>query len=194
MKDAVGKIVPLFCKQVKFAMVTFSSDINLEFCFNCFDNTYSGRSEAANAISRARYHARGTNTGATTKCICEQLLSASCGISSTPSCLDVVYITDGRSNDPTYRVCDEVRCLHRHSGINTYAIGINRFNQRELDCISHSSNIMSAFQFNSFTDFDKSIRKIVARLHNSLLSGNHYSCLQRDRNISPTGSVPYAGR
>ena len=194
MKDAIGKLVPLFCKKVKFAMVTFSTDINLEFCFNCFDNTYSGRSEAKDAISRARYHARLTNTGAATKCICEQLLRTSCGLSRAPSCLDVVYITDGKSNDQTYRVCDEVRCLHRHSGINTYAIGINGFNQRELDCISHSSNIMSGFQFNSFTDFEQSIQSIISRLANSTLSGNHYSCLQRDRNISPTGAVPYAGR
>ena len=187
MKDAIGKLVPLFCKQVQFAMVTFSTNINLEFCFDCFDNTYSGREEAKKAISKAKYHAAWTNTGATTKCICEQLLSTSCGISSAPSCLDVVYITDGKSNDHRHQVCKEVKCLHRKSGINTYAIGINGFNQAELNCISHSSSILSAFKYNSFKAFENSIETVIQRLVQALGNGHHYSCLRRSGNISLTG-------
>ncbi len=189
MKDAVGKLVPLFCKKVLFAMVTFSSDINLEFCFDCFENTYSGRETAKNAISNAKYLASQTKTGAATKCICDQLLEPSCGLKNK-NCLDVVYITDGRSNDNQYRICNEIQCLHRHSGINTYAIGINNYNQAELDCISDSSNSASAFQYESFDEFEESIEKVIDRLVGSILNGNQYSCLQRNNNISPTGSVP----
>ena len=186
MKAAVGNLVPLFCKQVKFAMVTFSTNIHLEFCFNCFQNTYRGRQQAQSAISAVDYHGDLTNTGATTKCICEQLLSSSCGISRTPSCLDVVYITDGKSNDPTYKVCQEVRCLHRHAGINTYAIGINDYNQAELDCISDSSNLVSAFQYNDFDEFENSINTVISRL---VGSGSDYSCLERDNTIGLKGAV-----
>lgn len=191
MKEAVGKLVPLFCKQVQFAMVTFSTDIDLEFCFDCFDNTYSGRENAKTAISNARYHARATNTGATTKCICDQLLSSSCGLKNK-NCLDVVYITDGRSNDRIHKVCKEIQCLHKHSGINTYAIGIRNYNKAELDCISDSSNSFSAFQYESFDKFEKSIDKVIDRLFGSIQQGNHYSCLKRNNDISPTGAVPFA--
>ena len=39
MKNAIAKLVPLFCKQVKIAIVSFDHQVNLEFCFNCFGNT-----------------------------------------------------------------------------------------------------------------------------------------------------------
>ncbi len=187
MKDAVGKLVPLFCKQVQFAMVTFSSNINLEFCFDCFENTYSGRKNTKNAISNAKYHDRMTYTGATTKCICDELLKPSCGLANK-NCLDVVYITDGKSNDNQHRVCNEIKCLHKHSGINTYAIGIEGFNQAELDCISDSSNLVSAFQYESLDEFEKSIQKVIGRLH-GWLSNGYFACLQRNNDISPTGAA-----
>lgn len=196
MKDAIGKLVPLFCKQVKFAMVTFSTNINLEFCFDCFENTFLGREAASKAIGSADYHRKATNTGATTKCICEDILGNNCGITSNPSCLDVVYITDGKSNDRTYEVCKEVECLHSRYGINTYAIGIDSnkafgssFNQAELDCISDSSNILSAFEYNSFEEFEDAIEDIIDRLINSIVNGNFYACVQRDETIDPDDAV-----
>ncbi len=195
MKDALSKLVPLFCNQVKFAMVTFSRDISLEFCFDCFENTYLGREATSSAISSAEYHNRNTNTGAATKCVCDELLNHKCGITSNPSCLDVVYITDGKSNDRTHKVCKEVECLHQKYGVNTYAIGINSqtshsssVNQEELDCISDSSNILSAFQYNSFDDFEEAIDKIIIRLFEVIVSGNPYACLRRDEVIDPTGA------
>lgn len=197
MKDTVSKLVPLFCKQVKFAMVTFSTDINLEFCFDCFENTYLGRDAASKAIGSALYHDKGTNAGATTKCICEDLLGNNCGITSNPSCLDVVYITDGKSNDRTYKICKEVECLHSRYGVNTYAIGINSdksfgssINQAELDCISDSSNVLSAFQYDSFDDFEDAIEDIINRLIDEIvLNGNLYACVQRDETIDPDDAV-----
>ena len=39
MKEAVSKLTPLFCKKVKFALMTFSSDLILEFCLTVLKMT-----------------------------------------------------------------------------------------------------------------------------------------------------------
>ena len=197
MKTALGKLTPLFCKQVRFALITFSSYVNLEFCFNCFENTYQGRADAKSAIENAPYRGGGTHTAGTARCICEELLQSSCGIESSPDCLDVVFITDGKSNDPSLEVCEEVRCLHNRLGVNTYAIGINSgagygqsYNLAELECIDHYSDAVSAFQFESFSEFERSITNIERRLLNALPSSPE-SCLRRDASLSPSGVPPF---
>jgi len=39
MKQAVAKLVPLFCKKIETALINFSSNIRLEYCFDCFKDT-----------------------------------------------------------------------------------------------------------------------------------------------------------
>ena len=201
VKNALAKLTPLFCKKVQFALITFSSTVNLEFCFDCFQNTYSGRQDAQSAIRNAPYRGGATRTAGTARCICEDLIHSSCGIDPTlsPACLDVVFITDGKSNDPTLDVCQEVRCLHNRYGVNTYAIGINSgngfqptYNQAELDCIDHYSDAISAFNYESFSDFEDSITSITRRLINALPNSSE-SCYARDGSLSPTGAPPFAG-
>ena len=161
VKNALAKLTPLFCKKVQFALITFSSTVNLEFCFDCFQNTYSGRQDVQSAIRSAPYRGGWTRTAGTARCICEDLIHRSCGIDPTlsPACLDVVFITDGKSNDPTLDVCQEVRCLHNRYGVNTYAIGISSgsglptYDQAELECIDHYSDAISAFNYESFSEF-----------------------------------------
>ena len=63
MKKAIAKLTPLFCKKVKFSLMTFSSRLNLEFCFDCFENNIFGRNAAASAIKAASYQAGSTYTG-----------------------------------------------------------------------------------------------------------------------------------
>ena len=171
----------------------------MEFCFDCFENTYQGRANAQSAIKNAPYRGGLTRTAWVARCVCEDLLQRSCGIdtSVSPACIDVVFITDGKSNDPSLDVCEEVRCLHNRIGVNTYALGINSgsgsrltYNQAELDCIDHYSDVISAFQFESFSDFEDSITNITTRLINALPSSPE-SCYQRDRSLSPTGVPPY---
>jgi len=188
MKQAIAKLVPLFCKKIKTALINFSSDIRLEYCFDCFKNTLLGRNAASEAIKRARYLGQCTNTGATARCVCEDILDRSCGISSTPNCLDVVLITDGHSNDPTLRVCDEIRCLHNKAGINTYAIGIGGYNPTELECIDNTSDDFGMFEYETFQEFKESIDNVFALVTNATLGGNLYSCATRHRSFSPTGS------
>ena len=198
MKVALGKLTPLFCKQVRFALITFSSYVNLEFCFNCFENTYLGRQEAKSAIENTPYQGGGTHTAGAARCVCEEMLTSSCGIdSSQPLCLDVVFITDGKSNDPNLDVCEEVRCLHNRHDVNTYAIGISSgsgfqqtYDQEELDCITNYSDEFSAFQYESFDEFESSITKIIVRLANALPTSPE-SCVNRDASLSPTGAPPF---
>ena len=76
----------------------------------------------------------------------------------TASCISVVYITDGRSNDPVREVCKEVQCLHNRVGVETFAIGIgNRVSQSELECIAGFSSTTSIFRFRDFKDFAATI-------------------------------------
>ena len=205
VKIAVANLTTLFCKQVQLALITFSSTVNLEFCFDCFQNTYSGRQDAQSAIKSAPYRGGGTNTAGTARCICEDLIHSSCGIDPgpiltlSPACVDVVFITDGKSNDRDLDVCQEVRCLHNRYGVNTYAIGINSgngfqptYDQAELECIDHYSDAISAFNYESFSDFEDSIRSITRRLLHALPSSPE-SCYTPDASLSPTGAPPFIG-
>ena len=129
-----------------------------------------------------------TYTGEAARCICDELLDTSCGISEDPSCLDVVFITDGRSNGRR-QICDEVKCLHRKEGINTFAIGINGFVQAELDCIADGSDRLSAFEFNSFNAFERAIDDVIHRLGDEI-STNPQSCAALYGDSQTTTQIP----
>ena len=194
MKAAIGKLPRLFCKQVRFALITFSSYVNLEFCFNCFDNTAVGRGAVKSAIESVAYRGGSSYTGGTVQCVCEELLSSQCGSSRSPDCLDVVFITDGKSNDPNLEVCDEVHCLHNRLAVNTYAIGISSgagfsrtYDVNELNCITEFSDLFSAFQYESFDDFEQSIEHIQLLLL-QVLPNSPQSCFTRAGHLSPTGA------
>lgn len=197
MKEAIGLLPVLFCRQVKFALITFSTYVNLEFCFDCFENTFDGRGKVSEAINNAKFQGDGTNTAGTARCICEEVLRGSCGITADAECLDVVFITDGKSNDPKLEICDEIRCLHRRFGVNTYAIGINSgagftpsYNRTELECISNFSDLTSVFEFDSFESFEASLIDIFDRLL-AALPQDPESCARRDSSISPSGAPPF---
>ena len=166
MKNAIATIVPLFCSQIKVALVSFSTKIKLEFCFNCYKDTYYGRSEAYKAINNIEYMKQYTNTGATAKCICDNILQESCGISTTPDCLDVIFITDGESNDRNLEVCEEVKCLHSKTGVSTFALGIKGYDKDEIKCITKASDDSSLFEYETFKEFKESIEEIVALISN----------------------------
>ena len=189
MKAAVSKLVPLFCKKVKTALINFSSDIRLEYCFDCFANTFFGRYAASVAINATEYLGQCTNSAATARCVCDNILDSSCGISSTPECLDVIFITDGRSNDPNLRVCNEIRCLHNQAGINTYAIGIGGYDRDELECIDNTSDDFGTFEYETFQEFKESIDNVLALVMDATLSGNYHSCATRNVDFSPTGGT-----
>ena len=166
--DALSNLVPLFCKPIKVAVMTFNQDYYSEFCFNCFDNTCLGRIEAGAAIAGINYRSGWTHTAGAAKCVCDFMLSPTCGLSPTADCIDVVFITDGHSNDPQRKVCDDVKCLHNRFGVNTYAMGItDNVDQDEIDCITNH-NLQPGFHLFNFDDFDdfvSALNGLVALLY-----------------------------
>ena len=143
MTRSLSKLVRHFCRPIKIAAMIFNHERHLQFCFNCYDNTCTGRKDAANAVKDIRYHAGLTHTASATQCACDTILSPSCGFDTTAACLDVIYVTDGHSNDPYRSVCPTVRCLHdrRNTDMKVYAFGIgDNVNETELACITGSAN------------------------------------------------------
>ena len=107
-----------------------------------------------------------TYTGGAARCACDELLEPSCGLPSDASCIDVIFITDSRSNEPSLEICDEVKCIHDHmqyTSINTHSIGIAYAVPAELACIEETDGVNSAFSYDSFEDFEQAIQDIVHR-------------------------------
>ena len=130
------------------------------------------------AILNAEQYQRGnTKTGEAVKCVCDFILDAQCGSSADPNCLDVVLITDGQSNgalDP----CNEVSCLTNLDGVNTYAIGIGgNVKHTEIECLTHSSEIIGQFDYKSFDDFERAVNTMVNRI---TADDTPYECITTD--------------
>ena len=170
MTATLGGLVTLFCKPIKIAVMTFDHDYYVEFCFDCFDNTCLGRLDAGIAMSSINYRHGWTHTAGAATCACDFLLTSTCGLDPTANCIDVVFITDGHSNDPSLDICTEVQCLHNRFGVNTYAIGItNSINEAELDCITNNSiqpGKFHLFNFDTFDEFNEVLDEIIVVLAN----------------------------
>ena len=123
-KQAIANMAELFCDYIKVAMITYDTYVNLEFCFNCYDND---RIAIKEAILRARYRGGGTYTTDAIKCACEEILTSRCGLPqgiNTPN-IDVILLTDGKHNGRCRsRLDTELQCLHQKTNINTIGIGI----------------------------------------------------------------------
>ena len=143
MTDAVSNLTKYFCRKTKVAMMVFNHDHFLEFCFDCFDNNCGGRHAVRDKIRNIRYRGGLTYTGSATQCACETILTPDCGFDVCQACLDVVYITDGKSNDPHHDVCETVQCIHNqpNADVNVYAFAIgDNTNETELNCIAGSNH------------------------------------------------------
>ena len=189
MTAALSKLTPFFCAPVQFALMTFNQKRWLEFCFNCFENSLDGRIAAGQAISNAAYRHEGngsTHSGKAARCACNELINIQkCGLFPS-SCIDVVFITDGKSNGPL-NVCEEVKCLHDNQfrTINTYAIGIKNFRESEIQCISKYSNSETVFSFDSFDQFEGYITNVTTALTDPVNFGI-YDCINRNQDQNPT--------
>ena len=174
MTKAIGDISHYFCKQVQVALMTFSHDIHLEFCFNCHDNDPQGRAKLNQTIQNIQYRGGMTHTAGAARCACSHVLQSRCGLPINAGCLDVVFITDGNSNDPSLQICDEVRCLHRHAR-NTFAMGIGNTNPTEINCIAEAtSNQFNIFGFRDFDEFERVLAQAIGLVN---LSNGNFECL-----------------
>ena len=167
MKNTVADLTAIFCEDIEVAVLTFNHELHLEFCFNCYEGNDVGRINAMNAIRNLKHRQGWTHTAGAAKCICNSLLKPNCGIEITDkTCVDVIFITDGASNDPNLEICDEVKCLHNNFlRLNTYSLGIGNYNdpsmKKELECIHNSDNQMSMFWYDSFAEFDSAVKDIA---------------------------------
>ena len=171
---ALSDLIVLFCRPIKIAAMTFDHEYYVEFCFNCFDNTCGGRVAASTAMRNINYSfnrqgERYTHTGGAAECVDDVILSLSCGVEPTASCIDVVFLTDGRSNDPNREVCTDILNLRNRFGVNTFAIGIDNAFQDELVCISEA--VPGEVHLFNFLDFDDFEREFL-RIRDVLLAGS----------------------
>ena len=180
MTSTVANLTALFCKPIKVGVLTFNHEFNLEFCFNCFKTDYQGRFYAREAIRNIPYRRGRTHTAGAVRCVCDKILQPDCGLEFVDdTCIDVIVITDGWSNDPHRDICHEVECLHNHSlNVNTYSLGINNYDRSELGCIQDSSNSFSVFEYKSFDEFYASISNITDKLADE--SNEKYTCTYSD--------------
>ena len=194
MTNALGCLVPLFCDPIKVAVMTFDHDYFMEFCFDCYDgNTCEDRKNAGNAIRSIRHRRGYTHTGGAARCLCQDILhfdSQLCGVNhDVNNCFEVVFITDGQSNDPRLQVCDEIRCLHSDTRVRTHVMGIgNRINQDEMDCITTDAS--SYFFFENFNEFQTKLSGVVELLRFSKEQGGggSYTCATVTDSSSPVNN------
>ena len=165
----LSNIVPLLCSNTKLAIMSFSDRMYNEFCFNCYTNHYEEATTLQRRIASIPFRGGNTHTGRAINCACNKFLTESCGLPSEdeykncPSPIDVVVITDGKSNGHV-DVCNAAKCLHDQPlyDVNTFAIGVNNFDQQELDCIVNQNdlNAKSIFYMSDYTELNVLFNKI----------------------------------
>ena len=188
MTNAISNFVPLLCDNIKIAIISYSDDIHVEFCFNCYnlcndtDNCWD-RWKARNTIRGIQYRGGLTHTGVASRCVYDYILdpSSGCGADVSSNCLDIIYVTDGHSNGPLRhpQTCEEATCLRNHptwcGKVNTYAIAIGSgVNRNEINCITQNDED-SVFNVDDFEQFNNLIRKTTDKL---FMSGE--SCIDHE--------------
>ena len=137
-----------------------------------------------------------TYTGGATKCTYNFLLSQSCGLPTNPKCISVVYITDGNSNGP-HNICNEVKCLHSRTEVETFAIGIGNINPAELDCITDVSDagadsiFSNQFKYLDFDAFVNDLNEVQQRLVDAAQlppDENNYKCINPTQPLEGGGN------
>ena len=126
-KDFVCDLVKQLCGNVKIALATFDSAINLEFCFNC----HKTREEVCAAIDRTVYRGLSeTHTASAAKCVATEILSTDCGLPDSRgyywhrrrSQVDVVFITSGENNGSCRARLAQTMGYYQLRGYATHAI------------------------------------------------------------------------
>ena len=176
MTNAISNFVPLLCDNMKIAIISYSRDIHVEFCFNCHDlckDCFTDRLNVVSAIQGIQYRGGDTHTGFASRCVSDYILnpSSDCGADVSSNCLDIIYITDGQSNGPLQypQTCEEATCLRNHptwcGKVNTYAIAIGSgVKQEEIDCITQNDED-SVFNVDNFDQFEDLIQKATDKLY-----------------------------
>ena len=191
MTKAISNFVPLLCDNMKVAIISYSHNIHVEFCFNCHNlckDCFTDRWNVVSAIRGIQYRGGGTHTGVASRCVYDYILdpSSDCGADVSSNCLDIIYVTDGQSNGPLRhpQTCEEATCLRNHptwcGKVNTYAIGIGLSNQNEINCITQNDED-SVFNVDNFSQFEDLIQNATDKLYDP---NSGYLCVEHtDKDI-----------
>ena len=182
VRDLLASISEKLCDRLRVAMMTYSDDINLEFCFNC----HTDRRDIFNAIKRVQYRGGLTHTTDATKCACDTLLTPACGLPDgrTTSNIDIVYLTDGGHNGPCRsNLAKEVQCLHNQRNINTYAIAVGRRALASVQALEnpHDRSDSHVFNVDDLDDLQEVFNQILQILSIKGPDGNPiFTCVSHD--------------
>ena len=156
----LGELTTVFCKPIRLAVMTFDHEYYVEFCFDEHDSMNPTTVQALiQSIPYRRPHwgpgTRWTHTAGAARCVCDYVLNETCGLDPAAGCIDVIFFTDGRANDPTLDVCEELGCLHRRRGVDTFAIGVGNHQSLELDCYADHDLALDDYYLFNFDTFDE---------------------------------------
>ena len=147
MKEILANLVPLFCKESKFAVLSYGDKIERNICFSC-DQDEEHNALFREALLSIEYHnGDSTRTGDAIKCACNDMLQAGCGYhNEADSITDVIIITDGHYNDGE-NPCFAARCFQDKVNVISVAIGHN-VDYDELSCIEDDNRPSPEYIFN----------------------------------------------
>ena len=179
--ELLAELVLYFCKPIRVATMTFDDRFFAEFCFDEYDNSSSGRVGASAAINATDYrrHGRLTHTGGAAKCVCEYMLTDTCGFPVDAGCTDVIFFTDGRANDPILDICTEIDCLHDSRDVDTFAIGVGNYNDLSLGCYGKNGLQLDEyhlFDFANFATLEREFEIVIQKLNDTAHNGGDYEC------------------
>ena len=132
MKNVLSDLLPLFCGNTVFGVMSYGAKLERNICFNCKQSDHFKLQQALRSI---QYHyGPATRSGDAIQCACDYMLSKSCGYYNEPDAItDVIFLTDGKSNKGV-DVCTAADCIPL--GVNVISIGVgNNVNYKELECI-----------------------------------------------------------
>ena len=97
MKEALSNLLPLFCGNVTFGVMSYGAKLQRDICFSC---DQSDRYKFLQALRSIKFHNGGsTRSGDAIRCACDYMLSRKCGYFNEPNSItDVIFLTDGQSN------------------------------------------------------------------------------------------------
>ena len=97
MKEVLSNLLPLFCGNALFGVMSYGAKLERDICFNC---DQIDRFKLQQALRSIKYHyGSSTRSGDAIRCACDYMLSRSCGyFNELNSITDVIFLTDGHSN------------------------------------------------------------------------------------------------
>ena len=157
-KRVLATIAKSLCDDIKVAMITYSTEVNLDFCFDCYDS----RTDIANAILRAPYHRRGTRTHNALHCVHEKLLdNPLCELPALAQ-LDVITLTDGHHNGRCSVTLETaVASLAAQQNTNLYAIGYGNIDEDGVTDVVENDDFEHIFLMRDNYDVAYSIAQAI---------------------------------